>query len=186
MRFAAKIIIIIGLCFIGYSGFNIWDSKQKQKASLQRAEEIASNNSSTKVFSYDPKVGDEIGVLALPRLNETLPIIEGVDEDELAKGVGHYKGTALPSENGQIVLSGHRDTVFRRLGELEIGDELEVKMPYGQYTYIIEKTEIVPADDVTVIRPDTKGELLTVTTCYPFRYIGDAPDRYIINAKPKS
>ncbi|VEF48980.1 sortase family protein [Bacillus freudenreichii] len=185
MRMAAKILIVIGLCFIGYSGFHLWKSKQMQKASLQQAEKIVLNDSTSKAYSFDPQVGDEIGILKLPRLDESLPIVEGVDEDELAKGVGHYGGTALPSEQGQIVLSGHRDTVFRRLGELQIGDELQVKMPYGEFSYTIEKTEIVSADDLTVINTDIKEELLTVTTCYPFRYIGDAPDRYIIYAKRK-
>src|SRR5690606_3224100 len=111
--------------------------------------------------------------------------VEGVDEEELEKGVGHYKGTAFPSQDGQIVLSGHRDTVFRRLGELQIGDELVVQMPYGEFTYVIEDTDIVDADDRTVINPNIDEELLTVTTCYPFTYVGSAPDRYIIYAKPK-
>lgn len=155
-----------------------------QDDALQHAKEMITDDSDMNRSSFDPQVGDAIGVLGLPRLDESLPIIEGVDEEDLAKGVGHYKGTALPSEQGQIVLSGHRDTVFRRLGELEIGDELEIKMPYGQFKYIIEKTEIVGADDLTVVRPDyNEDELLTVTTCYPFRYVGDAPDRYIIYAK---
>ncbi|RST72223.1 class D sortase [Siminovitchia acidinfaciens] len=186
MRFSAIILIIIGLCFIGYSGFHIWNSNQMQNDSLQRAKEIISNDAGPKSYSFDPKVGEEIGILELPTLDESLPIIEGVDEDELAQGVGHYNGTSLPTEQGQIVLSGHRDTVFRRLGELNIGDLLVVKMPYGQFQYIIEKTEIVRADDLTVIRPEIDEELLTVTTCYPFRYVGNAPDRYIIYAKRKS
>ena len=188
MKFAAILLLTVGLGFIGYSGFNIWNSKQLQEESLQRAEQIVTseNENAIEAISFNPQIGEEIGVLVFPKLNEKLPIIEGVDEDELVKGVGHYGGTAFPSEAGQIVLSGHRDTVFRRIGELEIGDELQVKMPYGNFTYIIEKTEIVDADDLTVINPDHQGEMLTVTTCYPFRYVGNAPDRYIIYAKPKT
>lgn len=182
MRYPAIFLIIVGLCLIGYSGFHLWNSQQMEKEALARAEKLVSNNSDAS--SFKPKFGDEIGVLELPKLKKSLPIVEGVDEDDLAKGVGHYSGTALPNEPGQIVLSGHRDTVFRRLGELEIGDELQVKMPYGKFTYIIQETEIVPANDLTVIRPDYDEEMLTVTTCYPFRYVGDAPDRYIIYAKP--
>ena len=83
-----------------------------------------------------------------------------------------------------MVLSGHRDTVFQDLGDLEIGDELIVHMSYGTFTYIIQETEIVDADDRTVIRPTAPDEVLTVTTCYPFGYIGPAPDRYIIYATP--
>jgi len=136
-------------------------------------------------FKFTAEIGDEIGMLLLPKIDAALPIIEGVSEKELKKGVGHYNGTAFPSEPGQIVLSGHRDTVFRRMGELKIGDEITVKMPYGNFTYVMERTEIVSADDLSVIRPHAYDEeTLTITTCYPFRYIGDAPDRYIIYAKP--
>lgn len=184
MKLISKVIIIVGLCLIGYSSFYMWNGKEKQKKSLQRAEQNLTMNSGTKAHLYTPKAGDEIGILEFPTLNESLPIIEGADEEELARGVGHYTGSALPSQQGQIVLSGHRDTVFRRLGELEIGDQLAVQMPYGQHIYKIEKTEIVSADDLTVITPDLDEERLTVTTCYPFSFIGDAPDRYIIHAKP--
>ncbi|MBS4208912.1 class D sortase [Bacillus sp. FJAT-50079] len=191
MKYISIIFFILGLGFIGYSSYQIWDSKSEQKAALQRAEQLVTNKeredveANTGPILFKPEVGEEIGLLSLPKIDATLPIVEGVDEDELKKGVGHYAGTSFPSEQGQIVLSGHRDTVFRRMGELEIGDELLVKMPYGDYTYIIEETEIVSADDLTVIRPDHDEEMLTVTTCYPFRYVGDAPDRYIIYAKPK-
>ncbi len=83
------------------------------------------------------------------------------------------------------MLSGHRDTVFRQFGELEIGDRFIVEMPYGSFEYIIQDSEIVPEDDLSVIRPDEyEEEMLTVTTCYPFHYIGNAPDRYILYATP--
>lgn len=186
MKFIAKIMVFIGLVLIGYSGFQIWKSNEMQENALERAKEITSNHHVSEEITFNPQIGEEIGILELPKLKKSLPIVEGVDEDDLAKGVGHYGGTALPSEQGQIVLSGHRDTVFRRLGELEIGDELQVKMPYGEFAYTIEKTDIVSADDSTVIRNDMKEEMLTVTTCYPFSYIGDAPDRYIIYAKRKA
>ncbi|MGP4066606.1 class D sortase [Oceanobacillus sp. M65] len=191
-------------------------STQKHDDSLARATKLVSQNENTnepsnvksaetvtvqdesgkdKIFSsesvagsldFNSEIGEEIGLLLISKIDATLPIVEGVSEDELKKGVGHYDGTAFPSEPGQIVLSGHRDTVFRRMGELEIGDELLVRMPYGDFTYVMEKTEIVSADDLTVIRPhDYDEEMLTITTCYPFRYIGSAPDRYIVYAKPK-
>uniref|UniRef100_UPI00301AD7D0 class D sortase n=1 Tax=Oceanobacillus massiliensis TaxID=1465765 RepID=UPI00301AD7D0 len=105
--------------------------------------------------------------------------------DELAKGVGHYAGTAYPEQNDQIVLSGHRDTVFRRMGELLIGDILTIKLSYGEFSYKISETKVVDADDRTIIVPHDK-EVLTLTTCYPFSFIGSAPERYIITALPVS
>ncbi len=128
--------------------------------------------------------GDVIGVLQIPRLEQELPIISGTDEEELDRGVGHFTSTVLPGQSDQILLSGHRDSVFRGFGELEIGDHFVVEMPYGSFTYEMVDYEIVDADDTTVIRSTAPDEILTLSTCYPFSYIGPAPDRYIIYATP--
>lgn len=193
VRGLAILLLVVGLGFIGYSGYQIWDTKQEQQAALEEVDRIIAQ--APKEFTFDEEgkevqfeagIGDKIGKLLIPKIDANLPIVEGVDEKELKQGVGHYGGTSFPMQPGQIVLSGHRDTVFRRMAEIELGDELIVQMPYGEVTYIIEETEIVSADDLTVIRPeDYDEEVLTLTTCYPFRFIGDAPDRFIVYAKPK-
>jgi sortase A len=133
-----------------------------------------------------PDVGDTIGILQIPKINAELPIVEGTDPDDLAKGVGHYKGSDFPGGHGQIVLSGHRDTVFRHLGVLKTGDILEVKMPNGTFDYKIDHMKIVNSKDTSIITLQKEKEELILTTCYPFRYIGNAPNRYIIYAYPKS
>jgi sortase A len=133
------------------------------------------------LYPIRPKVGDTIGNLTIPVLKRVIPIIHGANEDELKKGVGHFAESVLPGEANNSVLSGHRDTVFRELGKLKIGDELITETSAGTYTYIVKQTRIVHKDDLTVIVPSDHA-VLTVTTCYPFRYIGDAPDRYIITA----
>lgn len=185
MKHIGYLLLLVGLSLIGYGGYHIWDMHKQQEEALKKAEAKIAEAKEIDISSFSPNYGEEIGLLVIPKLNETLPIVAGVEEDDLEKGVGHYTGTKYPGQKGQIVLSGHRDTVFRRLGELEIGDEFIVKMPYGDFTYVIERTKIVDADDRTVINPDIDEELLTVTTCYPFRYVGSAPDRYIIYAVPK-
>ena len=121
--------------------------------------------------------------MTIPKLDETYPIIEGTEEEMLAKGVGHYPTTALPGEKEQILLSGHRGTVFQRLGELIAGDRFIIDMGYGKFEYEMRESQIVAADDTTVIKPRGE-EVLTLSTCYPFSYIGSAPDRYIIYAYP--
>jgi len=133
------------------------------------------------LYPVRPAMGDNIGSLFIPVLKQTLPIIEGANEDELKKGVGHFAQSVLPGENNNSVLSGHRDTVFRELGKLKIGDQLITRTSAGTFIYLISNTRIVHKDDKTVIVP-TDHAVLTVTTCYPFRFIGDAPDRYIITA----
>ncbi|MEC0419705.1 class D sortase, partial [Bacillus subtilis] len=134
---------------------------------------------------YKPPTGDVSGLLTIPAIKAELPIVEGTDPNDLAKGVGHYKGSYYPEQNGQIVLSGHRDTVFRRAGELRKGDTLRVDTGYGGYDYIIKDMKIVSKDDNSIITLQHEKEELILTTCYPFSYIGDAPDRYIIYAYPK-
>lgn len=128
-----------------------------------------------------PELGEKIGVLTIPKLNRSLPIFEGTNSDILKQGVGHFTHSVLPGENNNSVLSGHRDTVFRGLGNVGINDELIVTTDTGEYLYKIRKVRIVDQRDRTVLVPKPKGTL-TVTTCYPFGFIGNAPKRYILVA----
>ncbi|EWG13153.1 class D sortase [Cytobacillus firmus] len=189
---AASFLILIGGGLVLFSLQEMYAQEKKTKDSLDQAQErIQSevNKESKSVLQTEQPVdvsfgqGEAIGILKIPRLEAELPIIEGTDEDELEKGVGHYSTTVLPGQPDQILLSGHRDTVFRSLGELQIGDTFEVSMPYGEFTYEITDSKIVDADDTTVIRSTAPIEILTVSTCYPFSYVGNAPSRYILNAK---
>lgn len=181
-----KVFICVGLFFLLYSAWLLFSTNSAQKETLEHAKSIIADKQKNKKIpdDFNPKIDEIIGILKIPKLNAELPIVEGTDEEHLEKGVGHYRGTAFSGQNDQVVLSGHRDTVFRRLGELEIGDELIVQMNYGTFSYVIESTDIVDADDRTVIRSTAPKEVLTLTTCYPFSYIGNAPYRYIIYATP--
>lgn len=125
--------------------------------------------------------GDNIGSLSIPALKRKLPIIQGTGVKALNEGVGHFTQSVLPGEEDNCVLSGHRDTVFRQLGNLKIGDQLIVQTSTGIFTYEMDSSRIVHKDDRTVIVP-TDNAILTLTTCYPFYFLGDAPDRYIISA----
>lgn len=128
-----------------------------------------------------PKVGQIIGTLTIPRIKSSLPIIEGTGAKELKRGVGHYVGSVIPGVSDNSVLAGHRDSVFRKLGEVKIGDLITVKSDYGSFVYEVHKIRIVKANDRTVIVPTTDA-ILTLSTCYPFRYIGNAPNRYVVQA----
>lgn len=134
-----------------------------------------------ELYPVHPKTGEEIGELYIPKLKTKLPIFHGTNEDELEKGVGHFAGSVLPGENDNSVLSGHRDTVFRKLGQVGEGDLLIVRTSAGEFTYKVNKVRIVDEDDRTVIVPKPRATL-TVSTCYPFDYIGSAPERYILVA----
>lgn len=193
MRKSIPILLIIsGALFLIYALGQFALSYFEQGKNLKEAKafvskEVVQRNEDEPFEIYtdytDFEEGDSIGILYIPRLDREIPIISGTHEDELAKGVGHFRSTALPGQQDQILLSGHRDTVFRQFGELEHGDDIHVQMENGTFIYTIFDTEIVDADDRTVIRPTAPDEILTLSTCYPFSYIGSAPDRYIIYAK---
>jgi len=126
--------------------------------------------------------GEEIGEVYFSVLEISIPVFHGVSEKELVKGVGHVPGTLLPGGGGNIVLSGHRDTVFRRLEELEVGDKVAFVLGGAAYTYKISRIRIVDKEDTSVVVPRPR-EVLTITTCFPFGFIGRAPERYVLEAE---
>ncbi|MBS4195744.1 class D sortase [Lederbergia citri] len=159
-----------------------YDTKQSLKSEVTEQPIVSAQKKPAKeLYSIRPEKGEEFGTLSIPKLDATLPIFQGADEDELEKGVGHFAGSVLPGEKDNSVLSGHRDTVFRKLGDVGKGDLLIVTTSAGEFTYKVRKVRIVDADDRTVIVPKPRATL-TVTTCYPFYYIGDAPQRYVLIA----
>ncbi|TYR75381.1 class D sortase [Rossellomorea vietnamensis] len=175
-----------GVGLIGYAGYHIFKQKVEQDGALQEAKaQIVTKEPHTKeeLSSYSFEKGDVVGILDIPALDRELPIIEGTDEEELEKGVGHYSSTKLPNQQDRIFLAGHRDTVFKKMGELKEGDQLNVEMSNGTYTYEIYEMFIVKEDDMSVVQSTNPDEILTLSTCYPFEYLSSTEERYIINAK---
>ncbi len=170
----------LGLVTAGYAGIEIYQMNSNLGVQyLPKLDLTAQTKSSTAVVQ--PKVGDVIGSLSIPRLKRVIPIVQGTNAEELKKGVGHYIASVLPGMSDNSVLAGHRDSVFRNLGDVQLGDLLTVTTDYGIFVYEVKKIRIVVADDKTVIVP-TNGAVLTLSTCYPFGYIGNAPKRYIVQA----
>src|SRR5207244_9209038 len=96
--------------------------------------------------------------------------------------VGHIPGTAVPGENGNVAVAGHRDTLFRGLGAIRDNDVIQFETLEGSYAYTVQSIEIVKPRDVSVLKPGRYPEL-TLVTCYPFNYVGSAPDRFIVKAR---
>jgi sortase A len=154
----------------------------EQSASTNQKKTKDSDRKKNVLYPVRPKKGANIGELVIPKLGASLPIFHGTDEEELEKGVGHFPKSVLPGENDNSVLSGHRDTVFRKLGEVGKGDTLIVKTTAGTFTYKVKNVRIVDKDDRTVIVPKPRATL-TVSTCYPFDFIGSSPQRFILVAE---
>ncbi|WP_409270848.1 class D sortase [Neobacillus sp. SCS-31] len=188
------IFIFTGIAVLTAGGFQLVETKVKSGQSLEEARRLVKSEPDAVAAeepgkeaaeqSNKPEFGEVVGLLEIPAIHSELAIVEGTDPDDLKKGVGHYEGSYFPGEGGQIVLSGHRDTVFRRLGELKAGDVLTIRMPNTDTQYEITNTKIVDAEDRSIITLQKEKEELIVTTCYPFSYVGNAPERYIIYAKP--
>jgi sortase A len=129
------------------------------------------------------KAGELIGRVDIPRLKLSAAIAEGDDERTLGKAVGHLPDTPLPwQRQGNVALAAHRDGLFRPLEKIRLNDDVRVVTPRGEYHYRVTKTHIVDPDDVWVIAP-TARPTITLITCYPFSFVGNAPRRFIVQAE---
>jgi sortase A len=125
--------------------------------------------------------GDTLAVLRIPSRNIEVPVFNSTDEWALNRGSGHVTGTSLPGERGNIAIAAHRDGFFRSLENIEIGDEVELTTLEGHQTFRVSQLDIVDPLDVSVLEP-TDDTMVTLITCYPFYYVGAAPDRFIVRA----
>jgi sortase A len=127
--------------------------------------------------------GELIGRLDIPRLQLSAAVAEGDDDATLGKAVGHLPDTPLPwQRHGNVGLAAHRDGLFRALKNIRMDDEVRVVTPRGEYFYRVRNTRIVNPEDVWVLAPTAKPTV-TLITCYPFSFVGHAPQRFIVQAE---
>ena len=123
-----------------------------------------------------------IGEMKIPRLELKTVVVQGESPKTLRRAVGHILETALPGEPGNVALAGHRDSIFRPLRGIQLGDAITIKTLDGEFVYQVESTEVVLPSDVQVLQP-SKENTLTLITCFPFYYVGAAPKRFIVRAR---
>ena len=127
--------------------------------------------------------GELIGRVDIPRLKLSAAVAEGEDDKTLDKAVGHLSDTPLPwDRQGNVGLAAHRDGLFRALEGIKLNDEVRIVTSRGEFHYLVKKTHIVNPDDVWVLAP-TLNPTVTLITCYPFSFIGNAPKRFIVQAE---
>jgi sortase A len=122
-----------------------------------------------------------LGVLRIPKSRLEVAVLPGTDEPTLDRGIGHIESTAQPGTDGNSGIAGHRDSFFRGLKDIALGDVIELDTHQGTDVYRVERTWIVSPDDVSVLDP-TPMRALTLVTCYPFYFVGSAPQRFIVRA----
>lgn len=124
-------------------------------------------------------IGQEIGKLHFPRINLNVPVIQGDNETQFRLGAGHSTGSYLPGQDGNIIIGAHRTTHFRNFEYVKLGDEIKFDVVYGSFTYKIDEIRIIKGGDNSIAKSTSK-EQLTLYTCYPFVYFGNAPKRYVL------
>ena len=129
-----------------------------------------------------PPTGSSLARLKIPKIHLDVAVIEGTRPEDLLKAPGHLEGSALPGESENCILAGHRDLHFRRLGELRPGDRIELASGGKVFTYQMESFRIISPSQRRVLQPG-REPILTLITCYPFRFVGLAPKRYVVIAR---
>lgn len=210
LKIAATVVAILGILIIAYASIKyaahfpqientpditvnqsqpqhetnrnkILDKEKSGTESTLDNKESHKDDSIILLYPQRPEIGDNMGQIDIPNVNVSLPIIHGTDDEQLKKGVGHYPGSVLPGEPDHSILSGHRDTVFRELEDISLKDTIIISTSAGTFTFEVIDKYIVDAEDTTVIKP-TSEATLSLTTCYPFDYIGDAPERFVVHS----
>lgn len=170
-----------GVGMLGYCAFVLADTWIYQNQASQQFDQAHL----TLLAPRSP--GDEatpglLGRMEIPRLGVSMIVAEGTGEATLRRAGGHIAGTALPGHPGNVGIAGHRDTLFRPLRNIRQDDLITVTTLHGEYSYRVVSTKIVSPTDVTVLSSDA-SEILTLVTCYPFYFVGPAPDRFIVRAE---
>jgi len=198
-RLLAFALLLTGLTLLGAWTWEQLDMRWFQTTQNLRLAELQEARSRSSVSSSSssartarekpgaaaadpPVIGDLIGKIEIGRVGLSAIIAEGTDSRTLRRAVGHVPSTPLPGDAGNVVLAGHRDSFFRALRSVEEGDEIEVTTPGATLRYAVTAIEVVGSEDTDVMWP-TKDKSLTLITCYPFHYIGPAPDRYVVRAR---
>ena len=192
-RILERGLLIIGVVCLGYFGYVSAETALYQAYETRELDAILASVPEARLATTvtvdrpsppraQPLSGSLLGRLEIPRLNVSAIVRAGSDSRTLQLAIGHIGGTALPGEPGNVGLAAHRDTFFRRLGEIRVDDQVRFVTRDGTFTYRVEGTRVVEPQDVWVL-DQTTDPALTLITCYPFRYIGSAPQRFIVRAQ---
>jgi sortase A len=189
----SRFFFLAGIIALGYVAVTLIDAKLYQTRATAEFEEAL--NAPTAVLPGDaapnassnaavPSVAGSrapLGRIEISSLGVGAMILEGIDDKTLRRAVGHIPGTALPGQPGNVGLAGHRDTFFRALRNIHKDDEIMLQTLEGAYRYRVDLTQIVAPEDTAVLN-NSGDSILTLVTCYPFYYVGSAPQRFIVRA----
>ncbi len=185
LGWAQRVLFAGAAVTIGYAAFVVvdtWIFQHREQETLGRLQ--AGSAPPLRSLPGQPgNIGPEglIGRMEIPRLNVSVVVVEGTGYPTLQRAAGHIVGTAFPGQAGNVGIAAHRDTFFRPLRNIQRGDIVTLTTLRGQYRYRVVSTKVVDPGNVAVLNSDG-NEILTLVTCYPFYFIGSAPNRFIVRA----
>lgn len=185
-RWLARALILVGavaLAWAGYAALSRNWAQREYREVLETRRSLPPPEVPTKpALPETMPLGEPIGTISVPRLGLTAVVAEGDDKPVLDDAAGHLPDTALPWNNGNAAVAAHRDGLFRPLKGIRVGDRLRFETLHGDFEYRVTETYIVDPDDIWVLNP-TLEPTLTLISCYPFNFIGNAPRRFIVKAQ---
>jgi sortase A len=178
LHWCRSLLFAVAFSLAAYCGYVVIDSWQFQRVEQQRFSQ------SLKIpRKNEPSLDkDLIGRIDIPRLGVSVIVMESSTRSVLSQAAGHILGTPLPGQPGNVGISAHRDTFFRPLRNIRQNDIITLTTLGGEYRYRVVSTRIVSPHDVAVLG-ESAGQVLTLVTCYPFYFIGSAPNRFIVRAE---
>jgi len=179
-RWLGNVLLIAGATAVGiwacsWLSLTIWQAWQSREFDQSRA--VPQTHRQMQVAN-----GAIVGRLTIPRRHVRAIVREGDSDRTLSIALGHIPGTAFPGQKGNVGIAGHRDSLFHGLKDVATNDEMTFETPDASYVYRVESTRIVKPEQTEVLRPGPASEL-TLVTCFPFDYVGSAPDRFIVKAR---
>jgi len=205
IRWSRYLCFVTGILALGYVGFTLLDARlyqvdqsRKFQQELSRMNRSIISNGQIYASSISPAPAQKsfmkaeridvagvsrtsLGRIEICSIGLEAMILEGTDARTLRRAVGHIPGTPLPGQQGNVAITGHRDTFFRPLRNIRKDDEIRLTTLNGSYRYWVDSIKVVEPEDMGVL-DNSDDAILTLITCYPFYYVGPAPKRFIVRA----
>uniref|UniRef100_Q023B0 Sortase family protein n=1 Tax=Solibacter usitatus (strain Ellin6076) TaxID=234267 RepID=Q023B0_SOLUE len=182
LRRSQRTLLTCALLALGYCGFVTFDSWNFQRTELRELDRGPS--AGPPAVSQGSSLLPEamVGRIEVRRLGLSAMVVEGTTTADLRRAAGHISGTGMPGFAGNVGIAAHRDTFFRPLRNVRKNDIITLTTSNAEYRYRVVSTKVVDPGDVSVLDA-SDGEVLTLVTCYPFYFVGSAPDRFIVRAE---
>ena len=202
LRPGGFLLSALGIVALGYCGFVLLDSVVYQAYHARRFQQTTARSAGSgghvrpqtlpppaepggvlpRSLAAAGRLGSPLGRIEIPALGVAAMILEGIDDKTLRRAVGHFPGTSLPGQPGNVAIAGHRDTFFRALRAIREGDEITLTTLEGSYRYRVDSTRVVAPGAIEVL-DESAESILTLVTCYPFAFVGPAPMRFVVRAR---